>query len=237
MNITSKTLILSDNLFIVNSFQELIKDLNVDVDYKCSPISPLLAHGFAPISIKDNIPQIIKKYDLIISAHCKQLFPAEVVNNVRCINIHPGLNPYNRGWYPQVFSILNKMPLGATIHEMDEELDHGAIICQQEVPVYAWDTSLSAYERVQQAEIELLKEWLPQLISGDYKTYAPEKEGNVNLKKDFNALRELDLQQQQSIGDTIDVLRAMSHGNYNNAYFIDSSTGKKVWVSISLNEE
>ena len=237
MEHVERVLILSDNLFVVKSFQELLRELNVDVDYKCSPVSPLLANGFEPILIKENIERIIKKYDLIISAHCKQLFPAEVVNSVRCINIHPGLNPYNRGWYPQVFSILNKLPLGATIHEMDEELDHGAIICQQEVPVYAWDTSLSAYERVQQAEIELLKEWLPQLISGDYKTYEPEKEGNVNLKKDFNALRELDLQQQQSIGDTIDVLRAMSHGNYNNAYFIDPSTGKKVWVSISLNEE
>ena len=129
------------------------------------------------------------------------------------------------------------MPLGATIHEIDEELDHGAIICQKEVPVYAWDTSFSAYERVQQAEVELLNEWLPQLISGDYKTFKPEKEGNVNQKKDFNTLCKLVLQQQQSIGETIDLLRAMSHGDFKNAYFIDPCTEKKVWVKISLNEE
>lgn len=231
-----KTLVITDNFFILEHFKRIMNAINLDAEYRCSLNSPLkeILH---PIIVKDNISSIIDNYNLIFSAHCKQLFPKEIVHAIRCINIHPGLNPHNRGWYPQVFSILNKLPLGATIHEMDEELDHGAIICQQEVPVYAWDTSLSAYERVQQAEIELLKEWLPQLISGDYKTYAPEKEGNVNLKKDFNALCELDLQQQQSIGDTIDVLRAMSHGNYNNAYFIDPSTGRKVWVSISLNAE
>lgn len=232
-----KILVLSDNLFIVYSLKELLKNHEVEVDYKCSLVSSLLEHGFEPISIKDSIIHVIKEYDLIISAHCKQLFPAEVVNKVRCINIHPGLNPYNRGWYPQVFSILNKMPLGATIHEMDEELDHGAIICQREVIVYAWDTSLSAYERVQQAEVNLLNEWLPKLISGDYKAYKPKNEGNLNLKKDFNSLSEIDLDKIQSVGETIDLLRALTHGDYKNAFFIDPKTGKKTYVSITFIRE
>ena len=231
-----KTLILSDNLFIVNSIQELMKNLHLELDFKCSTVSPLLNHGFTPISVKSNIHQLIKGYDLIISAHCNQLFPAELVKSVRCINIHPGLNPFNRGWYPQVFSILNKMPLGATIHEMDEELDHGAIICQKEVPVYVWDTSLSAYERVQEAEIDLIKKWMPQLISGNYKTYKPENEGNLNLKKDFIALCKIDLEQQQSIGETIELLRALSHGDFKNAFFIDEMTGEKIYLRLDVSK-
>ncbi|MFM7661880.1 MAG: dTDP-4-amino-4,6-dideoxyglucose formyltransferase [Bacteroidota bacterium] len=242
-----RILVLSDNLYLVEKFIAIYlskgfsrNQITIAFSPQGSPLKEIKTfEGLIPVSlnVKVEFAKIIKNYDLVFSIHSKQVFPSELVQKVKCINIHPGLNPYNRGWYPQVFSILNKMPLGATIHEMDEELDHGAIICQKEVLVYGWDTSLSAYERVQQAEIELLQEWLPQLISGDYKTYKPQKEGNVNLKKDFNALCQLDLQQQQSVGGTIDLLRALSHGDYSNAFFIDSSTGKKVWVSISLNEE
>lgn len=233
MTNSKKILVITDNLFILDQFRRIMEAFHVDAVYRCSPNSPLMKI-IQPIIVKDNISSITDNYNLIFSAHCKQIFPKEIVHAIRCINIHPGLNPYNRGWFPQVFSILNKMPLGATIHEMDEELDHGAIIFQKEVPVYVWDTSLSAYERVQRAEIELLEESLPKLISGNYKTIKPENEGNVNLKRDFNDLCQLDLQQQQSIGETIDLLRALSHGEYKNAYFIDTKTEQKVYINLKV---
>lgn len=47
-----KILFFPDNLFIVNSFKELIKDLKIEVDLRCSPVSPLLVSCFEPISIK-----------------------------------------------------------------------------------------------------------------------------------------------------------------------------------------
>ena len=51
------------------------------------------------------------------------MFPVDMVRNYRCINVHPGLNPYNRGWFPQTFSLVNHFPVGVTIHEMDAHLD------------------------------------------------------------------------------------------------------------------
>ncbi|MGB0918891.1 MAG: dTDP-4-amino-4,6-dideoxyglucose formyltransferase, partial [Flavobacteriales bacterium] len=158
----------------------------------------------------------------------------ELVQAVRCINVHPGLNPYNRGWFPQVFSILNGLPTGATIHEIDEELDHGNIIAQQEVENNVWDTSIDIYNRVLQQELKLLEAHLPQILEDNYKTFEPNEEGNLNLKKDFNALCELDIEKVQRVGDTIDQLRALTHGEYQNAYFFDPKTGKKVYVSIRL---
>jgi methionyl-tRNA formyltransferase len=77
---------------------------------------------------------------------------------MRCINIHPGLNPYNRGWYPQVFAINNGLPHGATIHEMDDKIDHGDIIYQKSVDIKLSDTSKTLYERVLDTEIFLFKE-------------------------------------------------------------------------------
>ena len=43
--------------------------------------------------------------------------------------------------FQQVFSILNKLPVGVTIHEMDEQLDHGIIIVQKEINIFSWETS------------------------------------------------------------------------------------------------
>jgi methionyl-tRNA formyltransferase len=133
-----------------------------------------------------------------------------------------------------VFSIVNKLPLGATIHEIDEDLDHGAIIAQKEVPVYSFDTSLSAYNRVQAAEIALLNTHIESILSGQYSTIQANSEGNLNLMKDFNALCKLEIEKQQTIGETIDLLRALTHGEYKNAYFFDPNSGKRIFVSISL---
>ncbi len=147
---------------------------------------------------------IIQEYDLVFSLHCKQLFPSDIVNNVRCINVHPGLNPHNRGWFPQVFSIINKLPIGVTIHEMDEELDHGPIIVQKELVIKIWETSYDVYKRIQELEIELIKENLLRIINNNYKAFLPVSEGNINLKKDFNELCEIDLDKKVSYREAID---------------------------------
>jgi hypothetical protein len=52
--------------------------------------------------------------------------------------------------------------------------------------------------------------------------------------KDFNALCKLEIEKQQTIGETIDLLRALTHGEYKNAYFFDPNSGKRIFVSISL---
>ncbi len=237
-----KVLIVSDNVELVSFIQSLISEnnyQNVSFDYCYSSTnkSPdqLIKLGMKEVNLKeqDYIQLIIKKYQLIISAHCKQIFPKKVVNNVRCINIHPGLNPYNRGWYPQVFSIINKLPIGCTIHEMDEEIDHGAIICQQKVEIEASDTSLDVYTKVQESEKKLLTDTLFHLISGEYQVLTSKIEGNYNGINDFKKLCHLDLNSVGSLGEHIDLLRALTHGDLDNAYFFNKN-GEQIFVKISL---
>jgi methionyl-tRNA formyltransferase len=243
---THLVLVLSDNKQLVSALLGIIKEQRLDDQYRfqfvCSPLSGSIGienHFMTlhPLDIKASHAEVAREYDLVISLHCKQLFPVELVKAVRCINVHPGLNPYNRGWFPQVFSILNGLPLGATLHEIDEKLDHGSIIVQKKVAVEPWDTSLSAYNRVVQAEIALLETHLRDILAGEYQTHPPTEEGNVNLKKEFNALREIDLRENGSFGDFIDRLRALSHGEYKNAYFIDSASGKKIFLRLDLEKE
>jgi methionyl-tRNA formyltransferase len=173
----------------------------------------------------------------VFSLHCKQFFPPELISNVKCINIHPGYNPLNRGWYPQVFSIIHDLPIGATIHEIDNKLDHGPIIDREFVQKYIYDTSESLYNRVLDMEIQLLKKNLLPILKNDYSILIPEEEGNLFLKKDFNNLLEIDLNKEYKAIDLINILRALTHGKYSNAFYYNKSNGRKIFISINLHEE
>lgn len=233
--------VLTDNEFIFEQFMKIIKERKMvhQFDFFYSSFNKNFSEKykdskvFFPIRLKNEDDIFFKQYDLFFSLHSKQLFPDKLVENYRCINVHPGLNPYNRGWFPQVFSILNKLPVGVTIHEMDKELDHGPIIVQKEVSILSHETSYDVYRKIQQLEIELLKEYLDELLQGGYKKILPTCEGNINLKNDFDKLCKIDLEKTATFGEFIDLLRATTFGKYDNAYFYNEQ-GEKVYVSIEL---
>ena len=235
-------LIISDNETLVKRFRDLIGK-NIfhphQFHFSYSYFNKTLAEkysegaGFTKVNVKAQHDEIIEKYDLVISLHCKQLFPAALVNGIRCINVHPGLNPHNRGWFPQVFSILNGKPCGATIHEIDEQLDHGGIIAQKEVTIESWDTSLTAYNKILDAEMELIEENMLAIIENKYNAHYPQMEGNLNLKKDYDSLCEIALSEIDSFQNHINKLRALTHGEYMNAYFLDKN-GTKVFLKLEL---
>lgn len=165
------------------------------------------------------------EFDLIISAHSKEIFPAFIVNTTRCINIHPGLLPNERGWYPHIFSIAQgRKRTGCTIHEMDEKIDHGRIICQREVAILSSDTSESVYNRILQAEGELFAEFYDQIIN--------EADGEYHSKRDFNRLCELNLNHVGTLEGHINLLRSLTHGDFNNAKY--TKDGKELFIKISI---
>lgn len=237
---SNKILVLTDNPYLLNGFKFIVEDIRSDHEfvYRCSPTNKSMSDVRSndmvePIDVKTNVAFICSTFDLVISLHCKQIFPANLVHGVRCVNVHPGLNPYNRGWYPQVFSIINGLPAGATIHEIDEELDHGMIIAQREVRIESWDTSASLYSKVVQTELDLVREYLLEIIGNEYEKQAPTFEGNINLKKDFDDLLKIDLKKTATYGDVINHLRAVTFEGYRNAFFLDEN-GQKVYVEITL---
>ncbi|NAO20317.1 dTDP-4-amino-4,6-dideoxyglucose formyltransferase [Vibrio cholerae] len=194
------------------------------------------AQGYRKFRYKKNYKSLIGHVDLIISCHCKKIFPAELVNRVKCINIHPGLNPYNRGWYPQVFAINNGMPHGATIHEMDEEIDHGNIIVQEEIKIEQTDTSKSVYDKVVLAELKMFKQHVSSLISGAYKAKKMVHEGNYNSISDFNELCKIDMNKGGTFREFYNLLRSLQHEPYSNAYFFDDN-GDKVYIEIKITKQ
>lgn len=241
-----KNLIITDNSYILKEIIQINKVLGIEsaFDISCSINN---THCFAnidnvniigPLDLKceNTINTIINNYGRVFSIHCKQLFPSKLVNNVQCINLHPGYNPVNRGWYPQVFAIIHDFQIGATLHLIDNELDNGLIIDRKLVQKYSWDTSESLYWRIVASEIDLWKKNILNILQGKFEVTQPENKGNLFLKRDFNELCTLNLNEPITMGDAINQLRALTFGEYKNAFFIDKN-GNKVYVRIQLEKD
>lgn len=228
-------LVIGDNVKVMTNIREIITKTGIETSYAyaCSPGSstkPMIGQSY---DVKRDTALLISRFDLIISAHCQQIFPRDLVEGVKCINIHPGYNPFNRGWYPHVHSILNKLPAGVTIHEMDESIDHGPIIARQEVEVHSWDTSETLYERVLEAEKELLDKHLTSILLNRYALQRVTEPRSFYSRQDYEDLRHIDLEKSYKGREFIDRLRALTHGNLNNAFFYDES-GEKIFIRIVL---
>jgi methionyl-tRNA formyltransferase len=239
-----RTLILTDNPILLPCALALSRESGLpDIDVACSQNTTpacrqiVEAEGLAQIRVKAAVEDLKSRYGLILSLHCKQIFPPALVQSVRCINFHPGYNPYNRGWYPHVFSMNNGLPAGLTIHEMDAQIDHGNIIYEEQIRIAPHEVSGEVYGRILAREIELLAEWLPRLIRHEYETFAPSGEGNYNGIRDFEALKRIDLSKTGTAGEFIDYLRSMTFEGYRNAYFEDPQTGKRCFVEIRITPE
>lgn len=236
-----RALVVCDNLLLATALQALIArdGLQDRVDLSCTPGAPVpvtMLPGMMRVDMRRDAARIVERYQLVISAHCKQLFPADVHGVVECINIHPGFNPDTRGWYPQVWAIAQGHRVGFTVHRIDDKLDHGMIVHRQEIHAEAWDTSGSLYHRIVEAEISWLNENLVALLAGNYTAIAPEGEGNLFLKKDFDALCRIDMEQVGTFAQFYDRMRALTFEGYRNAYFIDPGSGKKVFLELRVQQ-
>jgi len=238
MKKASHILVLTDNAVMLDAFRQMISPFleGRSVSYAFSPKNPqpdyFLSLGCFMLNIKEKWESCAEDYDLIFSIHCKQIFPAELVNRVTCINLHPGYNPHNRGWFPQAFCIMDGQPAGATLHLMVPEVDRGPVIDRIPVALNPWDTSLTAYLKIQEAEKELLRLHLPGILDRSFSLTETE-EGNYHGIADYRKLCHLNLEETATFGEFLNRLRALTHPPYQNAYFI-TPEGRKVFVSVQL---
>jgi phosphoribosylglycinamide formyltransferase-1 len=77
----------------------------------------------------------------------------------RIVNIHPSLLPRFTGLeaWKKALAAGEKMS-GCTVHYLDDQIDHGDIIAQREVPILPDDTPETLHARIQRAERELYPE-------------------------------------------------------------------------------
>ncbi|MCC6771495.1 MAG: phosphoribosylglycinamide formyltransferase [Gemmatimonadaceae bacterium] len=112
--------------------------------------------------------------DLVVLAGYLRFVPVEVTRSYRgrLVNIHPALLPafggtgmYGHHVHEAVLARGARVS-GATVHFVDEEYDHGPIIAQWPVPVFAHDTASTLAHRVLEVEHALYPRVIQQLAEG-----------------------------------------------------------------------
>ena len=110
---------------------------------------------------EDEIIALFEAYqvDLIVMAGWMRIVSKKFVDAYpgQIINLHPSLLPKYKGLHAIEQAMeAGEDETGATVHFVTEELDSGAIIKQQTVPILPGDTPESLQRAIQQAEHYLL---------------------------------------------------------------------------------
>jgi phosphoribosylglycinamide formyltransferase-1 len=112
------------------------------------------------------------KVDLVCLAGYMRLLSAEFVRAFpqRILNIHPSLLPAFPGLDAQRQALAYGVAVsGCTVHFVDEELDHGVIVLQKAVPVFAGDDEHMLAARILAQEHVAYSEAIARVLSGEYR--------------------------------------------------------------------
>jgi len=153
-----------------------------------------------------------------------------------CLNLHPSFLPYNRGQYPNVWSIVEGTPSGVTMHYIDEEVDTGDIIAQKEVSVQPTDTGESLYRKLEEMSIDLFCTTWPSVVAGKAQRTPQKREaGTYHRTRDVDAIDKIDLDRQYTARHLINILRARTFPLHKGACL--DVGGRKIYLSLELIEE
>jgi phosphoribosylglycinamide formyltransferase-1 len=135
-------------------------------------------------ALRDNQVDLVclAGYMRLLSPWFVQQFPQ------RILNIHPSLLPAFPGLeaQQQAFAYGVKVT-GCTVHFVDEELDHGAIIVQKTVPVIETDDEHTLAARILEQEHIAYTEAIGMVLAGNFKVVGrrliPMHKAEVKLQK------------------------------------------------------
>lgn len=107
--------------------------------------------------------------EAIIVAAYGQILPKDILALPKygCINLHASLLPLYRGAAPINWAIIRgETETGITIMQMDEGMDTGATLVQEQVPIEANDTAGTLAEKLSLLGARLITTALPLIASG-----------------------------------------------------------------------
>lgn len=123
-----------------------------------------------PDKIKEEIDNILSlEPDLIITCAYGQILPKEILDYPRlgCINVHASLLPKLRGGAPIHRAIINgHSKTGITIMYMNEGMDQGDIITQEEISITDVETASTLHDKLSILGRDLLLKTLPSILEG-----------------------------------------------------------------------
>lgn len=194
--------------FSVPALDELNKNYNVlavvtqpdklvgrKKELKSSPVKEYATTNnikvFQPFKIKEDYKNILSlNPDIIITCAYGQIIPKEVLSFPKygCINIHASLLPKLRGGAPIHKAIINGYDkTGVTIMYMDEKMDSGDIIYQEEIKIEENDNAGTLFDKLSILGSKMIINILPKIIDGTNKRI---KQNEDEVTYAYNITRE-----------------------------------------------
>jgi len=156
---------------------------------------------------KNNIPVsydfslLTTNYQLFIVASYGKIIPKSVLDIPKygALNVHPSLLPKYRGPSPIESQILaDEKEIGVTIMQMDEKMDHGPVLAQQQFPISNFQFSNTELrKRLAEEGGKLLAEVIPKWINGKIKPVPQDDDKATYTKKFKKEDGEIDLDGDQ----------------------------------------
>ncbi|KGO87456.1 methionyl-tRNA formyltransferase [Flavobacterium rivuli WB 3.3-2 = DSM 21788] len=179
--------------------------------------------------------QAIKEYaiDWLFIIGWSQIASLEVINAPKygAIGAHPTLLPQGRGRAAIPWAIIKGLDkTGVTFFKLDENVDTGLILAQQEIPLSATETATVLYEKVNDAHKELISKLYFDLKSGNAKGIVQDEslatywEGRT--PKDGEITLDMDVYQADRL------VRATTKP-YPGAYVVDKAKKIIIWEGLA----
>ena len=123
--------------------------------------------------------------DIIISYGYRNIIAKDVIDHFsgRILNLHISYLPWNRGVFPNIWSIIDDTPKGVTIHMIDEGIDTGDIIFQKIIALSEDDTLSSSYQKLRENVENLFIDNWEKIKQLDFERKKQEPGGTFHLKK------------------------------------------------------
>lgn len=127
-------------------------------------------HAIAKVK-SDAFEAILEKYrpELLVSISCPQIIGKKVRGRFPrgCINVHGAPLPRYRGLMPAFWALrFDEKKTAATVHDLADKLDNGAILKQRQVDIAADDTWDSLVRKTKRAGALALAETIREIKNG-----------------------------------------------------------------------
>lgn len=207
---------------------ELISELHLPAERIIDAPTLRTSEGIAKIKEINPDMGLSIMFGFILKPDMINLFPKGI------INLHPSYLPFNRGAYPNVWSIVEETPAGVSLHYIDSGIDTGGLIAQKQISVEPIDTGKSLYKKLEEESLKLFKEQWPLIKSGRHLSIPKniDEIGSYHRKKDIVDIDKIDLDKEYEARTLINILRARTFPPYNGAYFVEN--GRKVYLRLEL---
>lgn len=197
-----KLILMGTNDFVVPIFDSLAATHDIIAVFTRAPkpagrkhiLTPSPVHNWAlsrGLNIHTSIKEfdsISEKPDFIIVISYGVILRDNVLNNAKCLNIHPSSLPKYRGPSPIKTALLNgDKDMDICLMEMNSELDSGDILLRKNISIGENDTTRDIEEKVSNVAIDMLNEYLAN--PKDY--VAQPQNGEIIYTRKFTGVDEI----------------------------------------------